>query len=165
MKTLLTLTALFTSLSVLAANTEKKEYLIHNKDVKTTVHLNDKTVRCSALGYGVSELKISVPALDYLAFFDHSNIGESEPCMTAGMCTFRNTGDGNRVSDILDPNKPSEEIEINMILKEVYYINHDQKSCSRAIEESLKSDLRGKTFTHFRSKSLGDYPYSLCVQI
>ena len=165
-KTLLLLITVF-SLNLLADDHfETKEFIISDKTINSTIKLNSITVRCSMIGYGVEKLKVSVPDLEWEVLLDHLNFGKNEPCMTSGACSFSPGAEVHPdVASILNINKLTEDIEIQIILVEKYSINHKNKSCNRILEESLLSKVRSKTFTHSRSISFGDYPYKLCIQI
>jgi hypothetical protein len=135
---------------------------------KVVIRLDETTVRCSSLGYGRTELKISVPQLEWIAIFDHSNIGESVPCMTAGQCEqiFSN-GDvlpGLRPSDIIRSSEPRGETSIEVTLTEHLMIDTEKKTCTRSLEEDLKADLRRQNFTHSRIKFIREYPFEICMQ-
>lgn len=167
---ILTLIAMSTGLANAQNNNiETKTLILKEQDHNTQVELTQETVRCSALGYGLAELKISVPALDYISFFNHSNIGEAQPCMTAGACRLdfpgQEPGEGLDPSDILDPNNPTEETVIHQLLVENYTLNHDTQTCTRSLKEEVTAEVRGLTFHHVRFGILGEYPFALCQQI
>ena len=48
--------------------------------------LTEDTVFCSAIGYGLSFLKVSIPQLDQLAHFDHRVEEAGLPCAAVGAC-------------------------------------------------------------------------------
>lgn len=161
MRQIILLVSLLVTTSVFSQNTiEKKERIIHDKIQKASVTFDLLNVRCSALGYGLTELKITVPELEWLAFFDHSNIGEQAPCMTAGACV-----EGNRPTDLIGNVGGTEDIDVRFILKEVFILDFGRSVCTRRIEERLESVVRGVNFDHFRSKNFGELPMEECLRI
>ena len=155
---------LLLSTNIFASTTVER--VISDQTIKTNLLLDTTTVRCSRLGYGNSQLKISVPDLDYYTFFDHSNIGEALPCMTAGACELKIGEDvimpGYRIEDIVDILNPRAEMEIKILLKEIITLNSETQVCSRAISEELSGELRGIKFTHYRFKSIGEVSVNVC---
>lgn len=151
------LMATFFSFSIQSAERfERKEKELFRKNHRIHLNLNKKSVRCSDLGYGNVQLKISVNDLEWISFFDHSNTGEAEPCMTAGMMSCRQSGfSGIDLDDfILDPNKKAEddilsrfraigavEADLEQILKEQLYIDHQEQKCTRTIHWRLLPKL------------------------
>jgi hypothetical protein len=133
----------------------------------TKIHLNRETVRCSALGYGLEELKISVPILKRFAAFDHANEGEALPCMTAGLCDggFGWPEGGWTVSGFLEQVEPIEEATIQRELKEHFHVNFVHNTCVRNLTETLQTVIKGVTFNHVVTKSIGQLPFEVCMQI
>ena len=134
---------------------------------KFTAHLNLNTdsVRCSHIGYGAEELKISVPALKHLAVFDHANVGESEPCMTAGSCKASWNTDGHTVEDFLAIVSGPQLATIERVLTESFTVNFDQRTCNRSMSEFLETSVGGVKFTHLVFKRIGDLPFEICLDI
>ena len=171
MKRLLTITSLLLLTSVNASVFETVginvvERIIKDEVHKTTITLDDSTVRCSSLGYGMSELKISVPSLEWYAIFDHSNQDGRGPCVTAGteFCNgFDRFSNENNIPDnLLDPDNTRQDIEVRVFLKEVFQATAD--SCLRTLKEHVETNVRGIPFTHVRVKSIGTLPLSECLQ-
>lgn len=137
-----------------------KERVISDVTTPITLTLNPSTVRCSDIGYGNMQLKVSVPELSYLAVFNHTNFGENLPCITAGRCT-----DGNQPSDIISNTNPTEEVQIRV--KRVETLTLDQKfnTCLRSLDEHVSTQIRGKPFNHHRSAELTEVPLSICDQL
>ncbi len=168
MKRLLAITITLLMTSVHANDFERPIQGIAKKIIKdevheTTITLDKSTVRCSALGYGSSELKISVPSLEWYAIFDHSNRDDRGPCVTAGMdfCTVTDDFINTKVPDLLvNPEKPTEKINVRVFLKEVF--EDAGENCLRKIEEHVETEVRGIPFTHMRVKSIGTLPLSEC---
>lgn len=127
--------------------------------------LNTETVRCSQVGYGMEELKISVPVLKWMAIFDHANIGEEQPCMTAGACKAMWMEDGHTVEEFLARISGPQIAEIQRVLSESFALNHDQRSCKRTLSESLETTVGGVKFNHVVSKHIGDLPFEACLEI
>jgi hypothetical protein len=141
------------------------------------VTINNTSIRCSALGYGMAELKINIPALDGWTVFDHSNINAGDfggqPCMTAGACRRNAKTGGFSIDDILGV--PSQErvetVKVNRKLVEVKELSKDESGndiCVRHIEERLLANVnRGDgngviRFTHLRSGLIENFPVSVC---
>ena len=149
---------LLLTITAFHARAERIERLIAETTNVTRVRLDAGTVRCSDLGYGNRQLKVSVPALKMFAVFDHSNLGETEPCITAGRCR-----PGNDVSDILIPGLGDEEnITLHVALVEVMELDRANGVCHRELQERVRSTVRGKAFTHLRQVGLGQVPLSRC---
>lgn len=171
--TILNLTILSTQ-----ATTQFKR-IIKDETHETTVELNKETVRCSALGYGQSELKISVPSLKWNAIFDHSNTDGRGPCVTAGRMScsnflqFPTLTEANLPSisetkssipdELIDPDKPKEKILVRVFLTEEFTITED--SCFRELRENVETNVRGINFNHLRIKNIGELEVNECLQI
>lgn len=151
------------------------ERVLINDDKKMEAELNATTVRCSAIGYGVSELKINLKGLDGWTLFDHSNINagdiSGEPCMTAGACKRAPKLPGLSINDILATGDRSEVIVVSRQIVEVKEISKDENGvdvCSRHIEERLATSVNrasgdGKIkFTHVRWGLEETFPLSVC---
>lgn len=141
----------------LAQNTTTTEKVIN--DVTDTVTVDLHTARCSIKGYGVPELKVSVPGLANIAYFNHVNRGETQPCITAGACA-----QGNEPSDLGQPGPSPEQVPIRVTLVEVRRIDTIAHTCERELEERVSATIRGKSFTHLRSAPLGQTTELGCDQ-
>ena len=118
----------------------------------TTVAVTPLSVRCSMIGYGLSELKLNIPSLRWHAVLDHSNGENLGSCVTAGpkFCEFGNMPkipDGFFVNDT--PNVETEMRVIGqMIMDEggywevifggMGYVNLPKKSKLNVIDELNK---------------------------
>lgn len=145
-------------------STRNFERVIKSESHKTTITLNKETVRCSALGYGSSELKISIPSLKWNAIFDHSNNDNRGPCVTAGtsFCGFGNSQPG--IPEVLlDEQTPDEEVVVTVQLTEKFSANDE--TCTRVLEEFVETEVRGISFNHFRIKSIGEISLDECNRI
>lgn len=133
---------------------------------KTSVDVNQETVRCSSVGYGVSELKINVPGLKWNAVFDHSNAENLGPCMTAGVCRDDIINlDGLAPVDLIQGSPGRENIVVQRVLEETFRLDHLDKTCSRTLRESLDTVIRGQEFTHTVSKQIGELPFETCLDL
>lgn len=148
---------LFTPFSFAAV--EVKENLIREVNATSLVLLNSETARCSDIGYGNLQLKVSVPDLAWMSIYNHANPGETQPCISAGRCRS-----GFAPGNLIDPNRPYENVPLNIRVVEKLTINHDQKSCFRQVDEHVASEIRGIKFTHLRSGGESSMPYSICVK-
>ena len=170
MKKLLVLGALLT------LNAFGAERILINDSKQMDAELNVSTVRCSAIGYGGSELKVSLKGLDGWTLFDHSNINKGDlsgqPCMTAGLCKmFPGQKVALSISDILAGGDRTETVVVRRQIVEVKEVTKDAKNkdvCSRHIEERLatevtKADGTGKIkFNHLRFGIEETFPLSVC---
>jgi len=176
MKTCLLFLSLFISCALSAQTMAAERILI--SDIKTAdVLLNNTSVRCSALGYGLEELKINIPALDGWTLFDHSNINAGdfpgEPCMTAGMCKRAPRKGGFSIEDILGSNDGQrvERLKIRRQIVEIKELGKDENGtdvCHRRIEERLQTEVSKNSdegqiqFHHVRSGLNETFPARVC---
>jgi hypothetical protein len=144
-----------------------KERIVSEQTVESILELNKDTVRCSAIGYGQSELKVSVPDLQDIAFFNHANRGETLPCITAGPCkfAFRPEGPGFVPGDILKDDAPNATVQLHVILKEEFVLDEAHKICERTLKEDVSTSIRNIPFAHHREGFLGTFPYELCEKL
>lgn len=143
-----------------AQNTQIKEKILRDEQVPSTLQLDEQSVRCSALGYGTSQLKISVPDLKWVAIFDHINVGESEPCMSAGLCTPERNPES-----LIGGGVKSTSVTLHHVLKEVYTLDLAAKTCQRTLKENLDTLVEGIPFFHERSADLGSFPFEFCEKL
>jgi hypothetical protein len=161
MKTLImALSVLFSGYATAQSVSEVRKILLSDLTHPVTVELNEQTVRCSNLGYSSTELKVSVPALTFLARLDHRNLGEDQPCMTAGRCA-----PSNLPEDVIGNGPRSERTEIRIVLEEELYLNLVDRTCTRTVTETLSATIAGKPFTHRAYLNLGEYPFDLCSAV
>ena len=179
MKTKLTLLLIPLNSNLMAqANFER---IIKDEIHSSVITLTKETVRCSALGYGGAELKITLPSLKWNAIFDHSNNDGRGPCVTAGMsfCGLDNFSfptsletSEELISDqtnkaipdvLLDESRKTEEITVNVKLREEFTIQNDK--CNRVLRELVETNVRGIDFTHTRVKSIGELSLEECSKI
>lgn len=122
--------------------------------------INNKTLRCSMLGYGFTELKINLKGLDGWTILDHSNarFGEflGQPCMTAGACKLPWDEDntGFDLEEILRTKSGEETIRVHRQISEVktLRLNAQNKNvCIRTITEKLNTTVAGIKFHHARA--------------
>ncbi|MFA6238949.1 MAG: hypothetical protein WC635_16550 [Bacteriovorax sp.] len=169
MKKIMTLSLLFTF------NVFSAERVLLTDSKHANVKLDPSTVRCSAFGYGMAELKINIKDLDGWTLFDHSNINSGDrsrvPCMTAGSCKKFDGDKGFSVEDILNGANESEHILIDRQVVEVKVVSKDENGkdvCSRHIEERLSTSVtRGDqsgviNFHHIRSGLFETFPILVC---
>lgn len=166
-KLFLTTVALVMSFQSLAQTRFQTFSRVSLKDrFEASVDVNNRTVRCSSVGYGVSELKINVPGLKWNAVFDHSNAENLGPCMTAGVCRDDIINvDGLTPDDLIQDDPGRQNIVVRRLLKERFQLDHFDKTCSRTLTESLDTVIRGHEFTHTVSKQIGDLPFQSCLDL
>jgi len=152
-------------------SSEEFTRVIKDETHATYVELDTTTVRCSAIGYGMEELKVSLPSLKWNAILDHSNRDGLGPCITAGtkFCSkiFDNdtgTWSSLGIPDVLiDPETPTESINVRVVLNEDFRIEDD--ICFRSLRENVTTVIRGVDFTHVRSARIGQLPAKECLSI
>lgn len=151
-------TLLLSLLLTASFNTMAGERVILKDSLKVKTEVSTKTVRCSILGYGVSELKINIEALDGWTIFDHTNVNFGDrfdqPCMTAGPCKrFQGDTDALSVDSVVQNNPRKETIEIHRELIESRELTEEEgvKVCQRSLREELKTNVGGIDFFHIRS--------------
>lgn len=117
------------------------------KDTTTYIplELTQKTVFCTDRGYGNVQLKVSVPDLDWLAYFDHRVVGEGFPCITGGQCNTSLSPD-----TILNPNERITVVPVRVVLIEHTMIDRSARTCKQRLEEQITSVIRGHKFNHQR---------------
>lgn len=124
------------------------------------LNLNTTTVFCTARGYGTVQLKVSVPDLAWLAHFDHRVVGETEPCMTAGVCNEQ-----NGPSRIISSTERLAVVPVRVILTENLVIDEEAKTCTSRLSEEVKSNVRGVDFQHFKSEGPKADDFERCLKI
>jgi len=141
------------------------ERVILKDSKEVDVEVSDKTVLCSALGYGNAELKINIAALDGWTIFDHSNVrfGDKRalPCMTAGECKEPWKEDGFEINDVLQNNPRSEKIVIQRELTESRTLFDN--ACVRSLRERLSTVVGGIPFHHERYGAESTLPAIACT--
>lgn len=133
------------------------------KDVTTpiTIEVTEKNVRCSAVGYGLSELKLNIPSLRWLAVLDHSNAENLGPCVTAGACSNPDLNrEGREPMDIIVSGDDRVHTDVRVILTEVF--SKSGGKCFRSLEERVELNVRGVPFTHLVTESIGTLPVEEC---
>lgn len=140
------------------AGAETKSMVLKDTVHEITVEIKEGDVRCSEIGYGTKELKISVPDLKWISSFDHTNPGELQPCMTAGRCQM-----GNLPMDLIDGRPGFEQTSLRQTLTEEFAFDVTTNICQRSIVERVEMIIRGKTFRHTRSLDLGNTPLTQCL--
>ncbi len=128
--------------------------------------LNAQTVRCLVGDYGASSLKISIPGMRSITVFPHTTRGEVQPCINAGFCKSAIAPvSGLDPSMIIDSNKPTENVELTVVLKEVLSLDHHSKKCDRSLLETVNTTVRGLKFAHADGAHLGDLEYDVCLRM
>src|SRR4051812_4514718 len=156
MKTLIAAVLLFP----LAAQAETLEKEVFRQTTDITVPLHPSSVRCSALGYGQPELKVDVPDLDWAAVFNHRQLGEGEPCMTAGVCDGTHTP-----ARVLAGGAGDIPAHLLVVHTEIATIDRGRAVCVRELVEELTMELRGLTFAHRKSTPLLPWTAAECRKL
>ena len=167
MKKIIACLILVSAVNVMAS--EQKTRLLLKDSKVLSVELNDETVRCSAFGYGQSELKVNIKGLDGWTLLDHSNIrfGDANPlpCMTAGVCGQEDND--LSVEKILHGNPRTEKVTVNREVSEVKFVTTGTaagpKACQRQLVETLETVVGGVPFKHSRSIMAELLPLASCT--
>ncbi|EQC43875.1 hypothetical protein [Bacteriovorax sp. Seq25_V] len=147
-------------LSFQASSSERFSRILLDETHQSAVTLNTETVRCSAVGYGFPELKVTLESLKWATIFDHSNQDGLGPCITAGTMLCEDF----TVPDVLiDSQNETENIAVRVTLTESFTIS-DQK-CFRSLDEDVTTTIRGIPFTHRRSAFLGELNVDECKSL
>lgn len=134
------------------------ESLVHDTTTPVEITLDASTVLCSAADYSGLFLKIGIPQLAALTLLDHQNIGANAPCVAAGSCQ-----PGNMPSDLIDPDEPTEVVDINVQAYRGDETDSVAQTCQTYLVERVKVVVRGVEFTHERIAMLGSRPFVDCV--
>jgi len=156
---LVSLGLLAASASVASAFPTYEEVLVHDTTTAVEVALNEDTVLCSAADYGALYLKVGLPQLAKLTLLDHQNVGAGAPCVAAGICTT-----GNMPQDIINPNHPTETVQINVKAFRADEVDTAADTCSTYLVERVAVTIRGVEFTHERTAPLGSRKVADCAQ-
>lgn len=135
------------------------ERVLKDETTMVALELNSENVFCTELGYGSVQLKINVPELDFLAHFDHRVVGERQPCITGGACDAVNNPDSILSGDKLVA------VPVRIILSESLEIDDQAKTCTRTLNENVKSHIKNKNFTHFRNAEPEVVAYEKCLKV
>ena len=134
-----------------------RQRVLSDKTSRVALALNDETVFCSAIGYGVSFLKVSVPDLDWLAHFNHRANTLGLPCAAAGECT-----DLLNPESILQSRPGVEAVDVRVVLTEVLRVDVEPQRCSRWMTESVEAKVRGLQLRHHVDGTPEDVPFERC---
>lgn len=134
-----------------------QQRVLSDKTSRVALALDDETVFCSAIGYGVSFLKVSVPDLDWLAHFDHRANTLGLPCAAAGECT-----DLLNPETILQSRPGVEAVDVRVILTEVLRIDVEGRRCSRWLKEEVDATVRGVRLRHHVDGPPEEVPFETC---
>jgi hypothetical protein len=134
------------------------ETLVHDTTTTVEIDLNPSTVLCSSADYGALFLKIGIPELAALTLLDHQNVGAGAPCVSAGACE-----PGKEPEDILDADKPTEAVAINVKAIRLDEADADAQTCTTTLIERVHVNVRGFDFLHERHAPLGSRPFADCV--
>ncbi len=164
MKNLLVLAVILMSANIFAG---ERVILADSKEMDAEV--SNKTVRCSALGYGMAELKINIVGLDGWTILDHSNVSFGDdsdlPCMTAGRCKRFDRDGGFSINDVVQNTPRTERILVNRILTESRVESvgtGGEKVCFRSLTEALSTVVGGIAFNHQRFGASEELPLKAC---
>lgn len=134
-----------------------QQRVVSDKTSPVALTLNADTVFCSALGYGVSFLKVSVPDLDWLAHFNHRANTLGLPCAAAGECT-----DLLNPESILQSRPGVETVEVRVVLTEVLRVDLQGQRCSRWLKEDVEAKVRGVQLRHHVDGPVEAVPFEQC---
>lgn len=132
--------------------------VVHDTTTRVSLRLDDETVFCSAIGYGVSFLKVSMPDLDRLARFDHRADPAGLPCAAAGACT-----DDFGPQSILQGRPGHEAVDVRVTLREFLRVDVERQRCRRWFQEDVEAVVRGVTLRHRVESDVEPVPFEQCV--
>lgn len=129
------------------------------------IDLNDKTVQCLIGDYGASSLKVVIPDLKELTNLDHTSRGAAGPCVTAGFCNQMHVfpPTDTRLSSLITPSKPSENIKLRVVMSEVFFADIQGKRCGHFYREEVSTIIRGIPFNHVREIALAKVELADCM--
>ncbi|MER2567090.1 MAG: hypothetical protein ABTQ32_40560 [Myxococcaceae bacterium] len=136
------------------------ERVMKDQTSSAQLTLDETTVFCSALGYGLSFLKVSVPALDELAHFDHRVSALGLPCAAAGACT-----DTFGPDSILQGRPGVEQVSIRVVLTEVLRFDAAAGSCTRQLQETVTTSVRDVPLRHHAEDEPVSVPVERCLVV
>lgn len=131
-------------------------------DVTTWIdlELNESTVFCSALGYGLSFLKVSIPQLDQLAHFDHRVEESGLPCAAVGECSSE-VGPHT----ILAGGAGVERVAVRVVLTEVLRLDPAARTCTRQLVEEVFATVRGVPLRHREQDKPAPMRFDVCMAL
>lgn len=136
------------------------ERVLRDTTTKIALALNTDTVFCSALGYSVSFLKVSVPDLDWLAHFDHRVEAAGLPCAAAGACSETVTPEG-----LLAGNPALSVVPVRVVLTEKLTLDTSARTCSRQLVEKVTIQLADRVLRHSAEGDIELWPYEKCAAV
>ncbi len=130
------------------------------RDVTTPIalELTEQTVFCSAIGYGASFLKVSVPQLDALAHFDHRVEEAGLPCAAVGACDEALGPD-----TVLQGAPGFEPVDLRVVLTEVLRLDVAARTCTRQLLEDVSTTVRGVPLRHHEEDRPSPMAFELCA--
>ncbi len=157
---------------LLTQTTFAAERILLNDSKILAAEVSTNTVRCTAIGYSMPELKINLRGLDGWTLFDHSNLRQGdlagEPCMTAGMCDQFGDGQGFKIDDLIKGQPGTETIKVERKVIETKEIQKQSLNegsgnvCVRSVREELHTVVRGIEFNHSRGGLREVFPVKAC---
>lgn len=161
MRTLITSLLALAFAATARAEPRTEARVLKDTTTQVSIPLNAETVFCTERGYGIVQLKVSVPDLAWLAHFDHRVVGEGLPCITGGACS-----DTQNPGEIIDAAHPLETIPVRVVLSEQLTIDDEAKTCTRFLTEAVTSLIRRHKFEHYRySDEAVAVPYEQCLAV
>lgn len=137
---------------------EELRTVLRDETTPIDLVLNEHTVFCSAIGYGASFLKVSVPQLDALAHFDHRVEEAGLPCAAVGAC------DEALGPDTLLQGAPGvERVQLRVVLTEVLRLDFAARACTRQLLEDVEATVRGVTLRHHEEDRPSPMAFELCA--
>lgn len=142
------------------ANNEERHRLISDLTHYLPVALNASTVKCSAQGYSVRELKILIPELAQVTAMDHRNEGEGAPCVTSSACTAT-----HQPEVLLQHGERTVIAPFNVKLTQTAYLDHTANTCVVYLIEDVDGLVEGIRFVHQRYVLVGQRHIDDCRKL
>jgi hypothetical protein len=133
-----------------AAQAGSGSTVLSDRTSDVSVALGPTTVKCSAQGYSMPNLKVLVPALAGITLLDHRNAGEGAPCIAAGRCV---SGD-EPLALLARPGQAVETIHVRVTLKKETRL--EGEVCHVTLVENVVTAIRGVPFFHERRQDVAD---------
>jgi hypothetical protein len=147
----------FATATAVAQQNPTARKIIREIHIKLPVDLNTATVKCSAQGYSMPELKTLVPALAQVTILNHRNPGEGAPCITAGECT-----DQLNPEKLLAAGSGPTAVPAAIRLSEELIADQTNNVCHVVLHEDVKAIINGVLFSHSRQLASQDRTLADC---
>jgi hypothetical protein len=144
-------------LSVQARSEEERSEQISKTTSPLEVALNKDTVRCFGGAHELLYLEVLIPALADITTLEHRHTADGIPYVAAGDC------ENNQPYDIINPERPTESIEVTVTLTSLLLLDNELETCSERLHEEVTTRIRGIDFSNVRTDDPQQLPYEHCL--